>query len=101
MTDTDLDHFLERVQSLNNQRRTNWLPTHRNIWAGSYDVWNCQQDYIDATERPRAAVKKAIDAGLVYSEEVNVGKYTNTVYRLTELGQAYMQQQQFERELQQ
>jgi hypothetical protein len=101
MEDENIEFVLFKVKELNELRRSNRLPTHRNIWQGSYDVWNAAQDYIDATEQPKAAMKKALDEGYICSEEVMVGKYVNVVYRLTELGQEYLRQRQFEKEMQQ
>lgn len=97
MEDTDLEYVLYRVKLLNGMNNPRRLPTHRNIWSGSYDVWHCEQDRIDAKEKPQAAMKRALDAEYIVSEDVQVGKYTNTIYRLTPIGEEHLRQCDLER----
>lgn len=82
--------LLERVKWLNNLDSDRRLPTHRNIWQGSYDVWFCEQDRIDAVEIPKARMKKAIDEGLIESENKTLGKYTFEIWKLTEKGKGLL-----------
>lgn len=65
-------------------------PTHRNIWQGSYDVWFCEQDRIDAVEIPKAKMKAAEESGLIESELRTYNKYEYTVWKLTERGKSLL-----------
>jgi hypothetical protein len=66
-------------------------PTHRNIWSGSYDVWSCEQDRIDAVEIPKARMKAAEDDGLIFSETRQKGKYKEIVWHLTDKGKQLLE----------
>lgn len=80
-----IHHLNEQFASHNNY--TN-LPIHRNIWRGSYDVWETEQDRIDAVEIPKRRMQEAKDAGFIVSEKIMFGKYEQEVWHLTELGLA-------------
>ncbi len=74
---------IDFLETLNSPRR---LPTHRNIWSGSYDVWACEQDRIDAQDIPKARMDTAVKNMLIESRPHQVGKYTFDVWTLTERG---------------
>ena len=86
MNDDVMLWLLNRIKWLNDLNSYSRLPTHRNIWSGSYDVWFCEQDRIDAVEIPKACMKKAVDDGLIESENKTLGKYTFEVWKLTDKG---------------
>lgn len=86
----DVRWLLLKINELNenfSKRKVYWnLPTHRNIWRGSYDVWLCEQDKIDAVEIPKARMRQAEKDCLIASEQMTFGKYVYDVWRLTEHG---------------
>jgi hypothetical protein len=71
-----------------------WWATHKNIWSGSYDVWGCEQDIIDAREIPLARMKDTEEAGLIESEEREspCGRWKFEVWKLTEAGEKFYSQ---------
>ena len=89
--------LLHKIDTLNNlseaQRRLGWCATHRNIWAGSYDVWGNKQDEIDAIEIPRARMKDAENAGLITSEMVKQRRSNHIVWKLTDAGKALLEKE--------
>jgi hypothetical protein len=94
----EVEWLLSRIDSLHNPLRPKMKATHRNIWAGSYDVWFCEQDRIDAVEIPKRRMQEALDAGFIVGAEELLGKYKATVYHLTDMGREHMRQCAFERE---
>ena len=78
--------LLDRIQWLENTGSPNRWPTHSNIWQGSYDVWSCEQDRIDAYEIPRKRMKDAEEAGYIKSEVRTRGRFNFVVWSLTDLG---------------
>jgi len=70
------------------KKHNNWRrPTHKNIWQGSYDVWSCDQDRLDAVSIPKARMEEALENGLIREEEELISnKYKEIVYHLTETG---------------
>lgn len=86
----DIKWLLERIQSLSNKSNpdtpSHW-PIHKNIWRGSYDVWSCDQDRIDAVEIPNARMREAEETGLIESKLVQWKKWDFTVWSLTEKGE--------------
>jgi len=85
----DVDDFkwlLHRIQSL--ESMPNRPPTHSNIWQGSYDVWFCEQDRLDAVNIPRQRMKDAEDRGLIQSSKMQKGKFEYSVWSLTDLGRS-------------
>lgn len=85
----EVEWLLLNIKYLDEWSQTN--PSHRpnrqNIWRGSYDVWTCEQDKIDAIEIPKRRMKEAEEAGLITSEETLYrGKYKEIVWKLTGLG---------------
>lgn len=93
----DVKELLLNIKYLN-ERYNNGekrKPTHHSIWAGSYDVWSCEQDRIDAIEIPKARMKEAEEAGFIKNEIINTtyknGKtFAETLWSLTELGEQYL-----------
>lgn len=88
----DLYHLkwlLERIDSL--AKFPNRLPTHRNIWQGSYDVWSCEQDKIDAVEIPKWNMQLAEREGFIKSEVKKQGNFEVVVWSLTKLGKAFIE----------
>lgn len=85
----DIKWLLERVRAYQNDDRR--PSTHRNIWAGSYDVWSCEQDRIDAVEIPKARMKEAQDRGLIESHIQTKGKYQFEVWKLTPQGEVFLE----------
>lgn len=85
----DLKWLLERIQKLQNNpmRKT----THKDIWSGSYDVWNCEQDKIDSIEIPKRRMKEAEEAKMIESEIKHQGKYSFVVWKLTDIGKAFLE----------
>jgi hypothetical protein len=65
---------------------------HRNIWQGSYDVWSCKQDEIDAIEIPKRRMKEAEEGGFIKSEKKTWRKWTYDVWSMTEAGKALLEQ---------
>lgn len=86
----NLEWLLDRIDTLEELHAKNphRLPTHKAIWSGSYDVWMCEQDKIDSVEIPKARMKEAEDAGLIKSEEKQVGSFSVILWSLTEDGKA-------------
>lgn len=80
----DTEWLLLKIEALNSPHRP---ATYQNIWGGSYDVWSCEQDRIDAIEIPRARMKAAQDEGLIESSFVDRGRYKFTVWGLTPKGE--------------
>jgi hypothetical protein len=79
---------ITKLEGLNNPHR--W-PTHRNIWAGCYDVVLCAQDDFDNVEIPKACMKAAEEDGHIKSEVRRLrDKYDQTVWILTESGKAFL-----------
>lgn len=100
MKNTDeLEFIIQRIKNLEKKTHPSNKPTHRNIWAGCYDVWCCEQDRVDARTIPLENMKRALDEGLIKGEEVKIGSYTTTVYSVTEIGEEFMRQCQFAREV--
>lgn len=85
----DVVWILDRIKWL--ETMPNRPATHKNIWAGSYDVWSCPQDRIDAIEMPKARMKNAEDAGFIKSQIVKKDHYELVVWTLTELGREYLE----------
>ncbi len=85
----DINWLLNRINNL--QNIPNRLPDHRTIWQGSYDVWHCEQDKIDAVEIPKARMKEAEDLGLIksYKHEWKLGKF-EVVWSLTESAKRFL-----------
>ena len=82
--------LLTRIRDLEKMATHHRWPTHSNIWAGSYDVWMCEQDRIDAIEIPRSRIRDAEELGFIKSEIRTRGKYNFTVWTLTGHGKEYI-----------
>jgi|SRR6516225_3359085 hypothetical protein len=83
----DLLNRIKCLEELWEQKQTyTHLPIHKNIWRGSYDVWSCEQDRIDATEIPKARMKEAAELGYIESRIIKHGNYDYEVWALTESG---------------
>jgi hypothetical protein len=88
---------IEGLEKLHNERvargiddTARWA-THRNIWQGSYDVWSCKQDEIDAIEIPQRRMKEAEEGGFIKSEKKTWKKYEYVVWSITETGKALLE----------
>lgn len=104
MIDTEVDGgnlwILQRIKDLEklHQERlahgiddnSRWA-THRNIWQGSYDVWETKQDQIDAVEIPKARMKACAEAGLIKSEIKRWRKWDYEVWSLTDAGKIQLE----------
>lgn len=88
----DVSWILLKIKYLAERNSPIHLPTHQRIWQGSYDVWRNKQDEIDSIEIPKARMKAALEAGLIKSEVVKMGKYDHVVYSLTELGNKQLEE---------
>lgn len=100
MNEPSIDNIfiLSKIKRLENQQtgvknpHYRWA-THRNIWAGSYDVWGCEQDKIDAVEIPNQRMKAAEEAKLIESEEKDgPGGYKKIIWKLTDLGEEFYEE---------
>jgi hypothetical protein len=80
-TNDEIKWLLWKIQEI--EKLPNRLPTHRNIWAGSYDCWNGEQDRINQTAIPRARMKEAEEMGLIESLKMDRGM---PVWSLTKAG---------------
>lgn len=67
-------------------KNENRLPTRHNIWAGSYDVWSCEQGEINSVEIPKRRMQEALDAGLIKSVIRRIRNHDQVIYSLTEAG---------------
>ena len=85
--------LLERVHAFEMYDPDRRPATHRNIWAGSYDVWSCEQDRIDAQEIPKARMKYIEDNGFIESKTIQRGKYDEVVWSLTERGRDFLKKE--------
>ncbi len=65
--------------------------THQSIWQGSYDVWECEQDRIDAINIPLLRMKEAEEGGFIQKETIQKGKYIIPIWTLTELGKEFLE----------
>lgn len=78
---------IKQLETLNNPKR---LPTHRNIWAGSFDVWLCEQDRLDAQIIPKVTMQKAEVLDYIKSHKQMDGKYEIVVWSLTDKGVEFL-----------
>jgi hypothetical protein len=88
-----MDHLLwllDRIQWLEELNSAMRPPTHKCIWQGSYDVWECEQDRLDSINIPLANMKLAEESGLIKSEIRTVGKYEMIVWGLTDVGREFL-----------
>lgn len=94
-------YILERIKTLEVRNPNNpldstpsWWATHKNIWQGSYDVWFCEQDRIDAVDIPKAQMKIAEEEGLIESEmktwQGYSKEYKTEVWSVTERGEEFL-----------
>jgi hypothetical protein len=92
----EVEWLLFKIQDLNQLFKKYGVrrPIHQQIWAGSYDVWSCEQDKIDAIEIPKRRMREAEEAGLIKSEMKPYGKWQLPHWSLTEAGEAILKESQ-------
>lgn len=91
MIDVDgMKWLLGRIQSLEEMNSRSRWPTQQNIYAGSHDVWMCEQDRIDSIEIPKQQMKAAQEYGYIKSEIRSKGKFDLIVWSLTATGKYFL-----------
>lgn len=83
----DVSWLLACIKVLTNDgKRT----TRIDIFRGSYDVWGCEQDMMDAIEIPNRRLAEAKEQGLIEDFPDPRNEKWLPHWRLTDAGEAYL-----------
>lgn len=88
----DIYWLLTRIKFITAKNRPNWSPNRGQIFAGSYDVWSCEQDKIDSMEIPKRRLNETRALGLVENESQSENWGWYELWHLAKAGEKFLEE---------